>query len=90
MSRRPHRVIALVAGAVLLAGAGVAGFRLFDKPEKAVASDGPDPAQTVEILRADLSQAKDLGGQLGYGAGQTLKSRATGTITWLPKVGPWS
>lgn len=87
MSRRPHRVIALVAGAVLLAGAGVAGFRLFDKPEKAVASDGPDPAQTAEILRADLSQAKDLGGQLGYGAGQTLKSRATGTITWLPKVG---
>ncbi|MDX6283442.1 MAG: hypothetical protein QOH03_4513 [Kribbellaceae bacterium] len=87
MSKRSRRVIALVTGAVVVTGAGVAGFRIFDKPEKAVASDGPDPAQTVEIVRADLSQAKDLGGQLGYGAGQTIKSHADGTITWLPKVG---
>ncbi|NEA30886.1 peptidoglycan-binding protein [Streptomyces sp. SID13031] len=87
MSKRSNRVIALVTGAVVVAGAGVAGFRLFDKPEKAVAADGPDPAQTVEIVRADLSQAKDLNGRLGYGAGQTVKSHAGGTITWLPKVG---
>lgn len=87
MSKRSRRVVALVTGTVVVAGAGVAGFRIFDKPEKAVASDGPDPAQTVEIVRTDLSQAKDLGGQLGYGAGQTIKSHAEGTITWLPKVG---
>ncbi|MDX6265109.1 MAG: hypothetical protein QOH84_6797 [Kribbellaceae bacterium] len=87
MSKRSRRMIALVTGAVVVAGAGVAGFRVFDKPEKAVASDGPDPAQTVEIVRANLSQAKDLGGQLGYGAGQTIKSHAEGTITWLPKIG---
>ncbi|GAA0962562.1 peptidoglycan-binding protein [Kribbella koreensis] len=87
MSKRSRRAIALVTGAVVMTGAGVAGFRIFDKPEKAVASDGPDPAQTVEIVRTDLSQARDLEGQLGYGAGQTVKSHAEGTITWLPKVG---
>ncbi|MEV8373555.1 peptidoglycan-binding protein [Kribbella sp. NPDC056861] len=87
MSRRSLRMVALVTGAVVLAGAGVAGFRILDKPEKAAAADGPSPAQTVEIVRTDLSQAKDLTGQLGYGAGQTIKSHATGTLTWLPKVG---
>ncbi|WP_328334800.1 peptidoglycan-binding protein [Kribbella sp. NBC_00382] len=87
MSKRSRRVVALVTGAVVVAGAGVVGFRIFDRPEKALASDGPDPALTVEIVRTDLSQAKDLGGQLGYGAGQTIKSHAEGTITWRPKVG---
>ncbi|MFI5709731.1 peptidoglycan-binding protein [Kribbella sp. NPDC051620] len=87
MSKRSRRVIALVIGAVVVTGAGVVGFRIVDRPEKAVASDGPDPAQTVEIVRTDLSQAKDLGGQLGYGVSHTVKSHAEGTITWLPKPG---
>jgi hypothetical protein len=87
VTKRSRRVIALATGTVLVAGAGVAGFRLLDKPEKAVAASGPDPAQTVKIVRTDLSQAKDLDGQLGYGPDQTVKSHAQGTITWLPKVG---
>jgi hypothetical protein len=80
-------VVALVTVAVVVVGAGVAGFRIFDKPEKAVASDGPAPAQTVEITRADLSQAKELAGELGYGGSKTIKGRAAGTVTWLPKAG---
>ena len=87
MSRPSRRVVALVTVAVVVVGAGVAGFRIFDKPEKAVASDGPAPALTVEIERADLSQAKDLSGQLGYGGSKTIKGRAAGTVTWLPKAG---
>ncbi|MEV6413119.1 peptidoglycan-binding protein [Kribbella sp. NPDC051718] len=87
MTKRSRRVVGLVIGAVVVAGVGVAGVRVFEKPEKAVASDGPDPAQTVEIVRTDLSQARDLSGQLGYGVSQTVKSHAEGTITWLPKVG---
>ena len=82
-----RRVIAGAIGIVVLAGAGVIGFRAFDRPAKAVAADGPDPAQTVEIVRRDLSQARDLPGQLGYGGNRLIKDRATGTITWLPKPG---
>lgn len=87
MSRPSRRVVALVTVAVVLVGAGVAGFRIFGKPEKAVASDGPAPAQTVEIARTDLSQAKELAGELGYGGSKTIKGRVAGTVTWLPKAG---
>jgi hypothetical protein len=67
-------------------GGGLAGFRYVERPEKAVAANGPDPAQTVAITRTDLSQAKEVSGQLGYGGSSTVKSHATGTITWLPKA----
>ncbi|MFC9692013.1 peptidoglycan-binding domain-containing protein [Kribbella sp. NPDC056951] len=70
----------------VVGGGGLAGFRYVDRPEKAVAANGPDPAQTVEITRTDLSQAKEVTGQLGYGGSSTIKSHATGTITWLPKA----
>ncbi|MEV6287803.1 peptidoglycan-binding protein [Kribbella sp. NPDC051770] len=84
---RSRRAVALALGAVLVAGAGYAGFRVFDKPPPAVAADGPDPAETVAIQRTDLSQARELSGDLGYGGRKTVKTRATGTITWLPKPG---
>jgi hypothetical protein len=71
----------------VVVGAGVAGVRIFDKPPPAVASDGPEAARTVEIVRRDLSQSKELAGQLGYGDSTTVKGRAAGTITWLPKPG---
>ncbi|WP_165956398.1 peptidoglycan-binding protein [Kribbella antibiotica] len=85
MSSRRRAITAVVALAVV-AGGGLAGFRYFDRPEKAVAANGPDPAQTVEITRTDLSQAREVTGQLGYGGSSTIKSHATGTITWLPKA----
>ncbi|MGC4944503.1 peptidoglycan-binding protein [Kribbella sp. DT2] len=84
---RSRRAVALVVGAALVAGAGYAGFRIFDRPAPAVASDGPDPAETVAVERTDLSQARELSGDLGYGGKKTVKARATGTITWLPKPG---
>ncbi|MFB6719007.1 peptidoglycan-binding protein [Kribbella sp. NPDC056345] len=79
------RVVTVVV-ALTVVGGGLAGFRYVDRPEKAVAANGPDPAQTVEIARTDLSQARDVTGQLGYGGSSTIKSHATGTITWLPKA----
>jgi peptidoglycan hydrolase-like protein with peptidoglycan-binding domain len=82
-----RRVVALVVGTVLVAGAGYLGYRILDQPAPAVASDGPDPAETVAIERTDLSQARELSGDLGYGGKKTVKARATGTITWLPKPG---
>lgn len=85
--RRSRRAVALLVGAALVGGAGYAGFRILDKPAPAVASDGPDPAETVAIERTDLSQARELSGDLGYGGKKTVKARATGTITWLPKPG---
>jgi hypothetical protein len=85
--RRSRRAVALVVGAALVGGAGYVGFRVLDKPAPAVASDGPDPAETVSIQRTDLSQARELSGDLGYGGKKTVKARATGTITWLPKPG---
>ncbi|GAA1527818.1 peptidoglycan-binding protein [Kribbella lupini] len=85
--RRSRRAVALLVGAALVGGAGYAGFRIVDKPPTAVASDGPDPAETVPIERKDLSQARELSGDLGYGGKKTVKARATGTITWLPKPG---
>ncbi|MFI5728822.1 peptidoglycan-binding protein [Kribbella sp. NPDC051587] len=85
MSSRRRVVTAVVVLAVVVGG-GLAGFRYVERPEKAVAANGPDPAQTVEIIRTDLSQAKEVSGQLGYGGSSTVKSHATGTITWLPKA----
>jgi hypothetical protein len=82
-----RRAVALLVGAALVGGAGYAGFRIFDEPPSAVASDGPDPAETVAIERTDLSQARELSGDLGYGGKKTVKARASGTITWLPKPG---
>ncbi len=81
------KVSAILLGTVLVAGGGYLGFRLLDRPAPAVASDGPDPAETVAIQRTDLSQARELSGDLGYGGKKTVKARATGTITWLPKPG---
>jgi hypothetical protein len=84
---RSTKVTAILLGTVLIAGGGFLGFRLLDRPAPAVASDGPDPAETVAIERTDLSQARELSGELGYGGKKTVKARATGTITWLPKPG---
>lgn len=81
------KVTAVLVGTALVAGGGYWGFRLLDRPAPAVASDGPDPAETVAIARTDLSQARELSGDLGYGGKKTVKARATGTITWLPKPG---
>ncbi|GAB2571948.1 peptidoglycan-binding protein [Kribbella endophytica] len=81
------KVTAILLGAALVAGGGYLAFRLLDRPAAAVASDGPGPAETVAIERTDLSQARELSGDLGYGGKKTVKARATGTITWLPKPG---
>ncbi|GAA0626533.1 peptidoglycan-binding protein [Kribbella sandramycini] len=79
----------MLTGVVLLAvltGGGLAVFRYVDRPQPAAATDGPDPAQTVAITRTTLSRSKELAGQLGYGGSSTVKGKATGTITWLPKA----
>ncbi|GAA1703492.1 peptidoglycan-binding protein [Kribbella yunnanensis] len=81
-----RRFLLAVVALAVVGGGGLAGFRYVDRPEKAVAANGPDPAQTVEITRTDLSQAREVTGQLGYGGSSTIKSHATGTITWLPKA----
>ncbi|AHH96542.1 peptidoglycan-binding protein [Kutzneria albida] len=51
------------------------------------AGAGPAPAQTVAIVRADLSDTREVAGTLGYGAETPLKGHKAGTITWLPQVG---
>lgn len=82
-----RRTVLAVIGVAVLAAATVAGLRVFDRPPKAVATDAPDPVQTVAIKRTTLALTRQLSGELGYGPATPVKSRGAGTITWLPAKG---
>jgi hypothetical protein len=72
--------------ALLLAGAGTAGFlRLSDRtgpPTAPAAASGA--VQTAEVVRMDISSGKPLQGTIGYGTARSLKAPGEGVVTWLP------
>jgi hypothetical protein len=81
----------VAAGAVLVAGAGVAGVTLFggDDPSTAgaEAASAEEPDTLVEVVRRDLARTEELDGTVAYGSAVPLVLRAEGTLTGLPEVG---
>lgn len=84
--RRPAAsAVAAAAGAVLLASGATAYALRSDDDGQAGRSSLP-PA-TTEVVRATLTDSLTEGGTLGYGSADTVATRGTGTITWLPDIG---
>ena len=85
--RRARTTTALIALAVVLSGAGVAAYGFGGgNGEKSEKGSGLPPA-TALVTRSDLAQQDTVTGSLGYGDKQPLTSGASGTVTWLPKLG---
>ncbi|MGW3419594.1 efflux RND transporter periplasmic adaptor subunit [Streptomyces phaeochromogenes] len=85
--RRARTTAALIALAVVLSGAGVAAYGFGGgNGEKSEKGSGLPPA-TALVTRSDLAQQDTVTGSLGYGDKQPLTSGASGTVTWLPKLG---
>ncbi|WP_250004750.1 peptidoglycan-binding protein [Actinoplanes sp. M2I2] len=82
MGRRAALGITTVA--VVLVGAGAAAVVARRSPGAPAAA--PPPA-TTKVVRQTLSGAVTVDGELGYGETVPIISKATGTVTWLPKIG---
>ncbi|MFG2818081.1 peptidoglycan-binding protein [Kitasatospora sp. NPDC048365] len=85
-SRR--RRLGLLTTAVAIAAASAGGALLLRPgggPAQAPAAHGP--AVTTKITRQTLATTNSLTGELGYGTATPIRSRAGGTVTWLPEVG---
>ena len=81
----------LTGGAVVVAGAGVAGVALFgdDDPSgaDAEAASAEEPATLVEVVQRDLARTEELEGTVAYGTATPLVLAVEGTLTGLPEVG---
>ena len=81
----------LTGGAVVVAGAGVAGIAAFgnDDPSgaDAEAASAEEPATLVEIVQRDLARTEELDGTVAYGTATPLVLAVDGTLTGLPDVG---
>ena len=85
--RRARTTAALIGLAVVLSGAGVAAYGFGGgNGEKSEKGSGLPPA-TALVTRSDLAEQDTVTGSLGYGDEQPLTSGASGTVTWLPKLG---
>lgn len=86
MSRRwlAPVVVGSVAVAVALAVAASWGLALRDDP--APPPKGPHVG-IAKVVRTTLQAVTTAEGQIGYGDGEPIISKATGTLTWLPPAG---
>ncbi|MBC9719570.1 peptidoglycan-binding protein [Streptomyces sp. TRM66268-LWL] len=71
----------------MLTTAGVAALGFGGGSDKSAAADDDRPPATTEVSTTDLVERQTVDATLGYGAPQPLHSSATGTVTWLPKLG---
>ncbi|MFG2056386.1 peptidoglycan-binding protein [Micromonospora sp. NPDC048930] len=88
--RRPGRLRAVAVGGLVLATlalAVVATLGLGGRDGRQPAAARSAPAATAPVTRQTLTRSVTLAGELGYGAPVPLTSLATGTVTWLPRVG---
>ncbi|MGV9774438.1 peptidoglycan-binding protein [Streptosporangium sp. NPDC003464] len=83
---RHGRVIAGAAGAVLLAGGGVAALTLTGRQDAPAAASAA-PVATAEITRSDLADAEAVDGTLGYSGRRRLPNHADGTVTRVREQG---
>ncbi|MFC5724556.1 peptidoglycan-binding protein [Streptomyces gamaensis] len=86
VSRRKWLIGAVVVGGLAITAGGIA-YTWVHADSGGPAATGPSGGQTIAVERTDLSQQKSMSGTLGFGAPETVKGRASGTVTWLPKPG---
>jgi multidrug efflux pump subunit AcrA (membrane-fusion protein) len=82
---RRRTSLGVATAVVALAGAGTAAVVLHSR--EAPAAPPPAPGATTRVERETLSGTVKVDGRLGYGETVPISSKATGTVTWLPKVG---
>jgi peptidoglycan hydrolase-like protein with peptidoglycan-binding domain len=85
---RPRRtVVAVVAGAFVLASVGVGTAVVGIGGWGGVAKSTTDAPRTARVSLGTFNAMHVVPGSLGYGEATTLKSRTPGTVTWLPAPG---
>ncbi len=84
--RRLHAGLVVAAVGTILAAAAAASVGFGWRGEPA-AQSSPEPFLTTTVKRETLVDYIIADGQLGFGEGLPLASRATGTVTWLPAGG---
>lgn len=77
--------VGVAAAVVALGAAGTAAVVVTHRSTDAPAA-APPPA-TAKVVRETLSGSVTVDGDLGYGETVPILAKATGTVTWLPKVG---
>jgi peptidoglycan hydrolase-like protein with peptidoglycan-binding domain len=85
MSRRARTVAVAAAAALALGGAAAVAVTLDDRSSGTPTADLP-PATTT-VTRQTLATSVTVDGELGFGTPVPVVSKATGTVTWLPKAG---
>ena len=86
MSRRWATALTIAAVAVAVGGAAAASFGVALHGDPAPARAKPHVG-TATVQRTTLQAVTTAPGQIGYGEGEPITSRAAGTLTWLPAVG---
>ena len=76
-------------GALVLIAAAVVVVVIVTRHNTAqAAAHRPDPAGATTVQRRDLVETDTESGTLSYNYPQTVYNNLSGTITWLPQVGP--
>jgi Putative peptidoglycan binding domain len=88
--RRRWLILAVVLVVVAAGAVGVVGVvgGVFDKGRgDGTSSDAGSATSLSTVTRRSLSTQTQLNGTLGYARSYTVLGQATGTVTWLPRVG---
>jgi peptidoglycan hydrolase-like protein with peptidoglycan-binding domain len=83
-SHRRRAVVIVVALLAIVGTAGLAALGLGGHSRPATASR---TWSTATVSERTLSVSTSVNGQLGFGRPQPLPTRASGTVTWLPRSG---
>jgi hypothetical protein len=80
-------LLPVMAAVLVLAAAGVYAYSRLAEPPPDPGPAEPAAADTVAVVRTDLTTSVTIGGTLGFGAPTTFTGRKPGTLTWLPAIG---
>ncbi|MDH6132330.1 peptidoglycan hydrolase-like protein with peptidoglycan-binding domain [Kitasatospora sp. MAA4] len=85
--RRKRRVAMVVALAVTVGVGGAGALELGGRGKPSAVASSAAQAQTVAVVKTDLSNTQTLSGTLGFGTPQTVTGAKQGIITALPASG---
>ncbi|GAA4537127.1 peptidoglycan-binding protein [Amycolatopsis samaneae] len=86
-TRRRTRWFVAAAAAVVVLGTTAVVIMTQVASGSTGAAPPPKPVATAEVVKTDLSEEQDAGGQLGYGKETPVAGRKNGTVTALPSTG---
>ncbi|MFV2020564.1 efflux RND transporter periplasmic adaptor subunit [Micromonospora sp. LOL_023] len=89
--RRPlaYGLPAVIVAAGLVVTGTMAGWGWPGRGVAEADAAAADPlwVATTEVVRMDISDARELAGTLGYGAARPVRGSSGGVLTWLPEQG---